>query len=274
MNRCLHIVWPNEQSVTVYLENNPVADYYYDCMKHLQHVPLSFNQRTNSLLKTNIHDLTNKLYSIGLKLSVSVDVSKLEEQNYLNSLHDIYFQHAKETTFPPLWLQFHDYIHLIEECINTTPRHTQIWFDFQEKAGLLVKPFDRSWLKYSITKVVPGDCFIQAHELGKNLTSYKSDNEELTFNGLNQLAKPWYNIRPILAMETVEKDSYQKFIDNDQEEFLTWFEPYRDSWCKHWGITDWHPREIFAKIPVGKVDDLTTVVENFSQGYYPRYIKR
>ena len=103
---------------------------------------------------------------------------------------------------------------------------------------------------------------------------YKNNKEKLTIDSLNQLAKPWYNLRPILDIELVERDPYQHFIDNEQEDFLTWFGPYRDSWCKHWGIKDWHPREMFAKIPLGRIEDLTTVVENFSQGYYPKYIKR
>lgn len=274
MNRRLHIVWPNDQTVTVYLENNPVADYYYNCIKHLQHVPLSFDQRSNSLLKVDIQELKNNIQELGIKLNVDIDDTKIETQEYLNFLHDIYFQNAKETTFDPYWLQFHDCIHLIEECINSRARHTQIWFDFQEKAGAFVKPFDRSWLQYSVTKVMPGDCITQEHELGKSLLLYKNNKEKLTINSLNQLAKPWYNLRPILDIELVERDPYQHFIDNDQEDFLTWFEPYCDAWCTHWGIKDWTPREMFAKISLGHIEDLTTLIDNFSQGYYPRYIKR
>lgn len=275
MNRRLHIVWPNDQTVTVYLENNPVADYYYNCIKHLQHVPLSFNQRSNSLLKVDMQELINQIQELAINLGTDINCTKLEEQKYLNFLHDIYFQHAKEKVFDPQWLKFHDCIHLIEECIKSRARHTQIWFDFQEKSGVFVKSLDRSWLKkYSITKVTPGDCVTQEHELGKNLFLYKNDKEPQDIETMKQLAKPWYNLRPILDIELVEKDSYQKFVDTEEEEFLTWFEPYRDNWCTHWGITDWQPREMFAKIPLGRIEDLNTVVENFSQGYYPRYIKR
>jgi hypothetical protein len=274
MTRHLYIVWPNDQSVTIYLEDNPAADYYYACMKQLQHVPLSFNQRSNSLLRPNIGKLITELNELSIKLGINLDTDKVTTQDYLNLLHDMYFQNAKKKTFDTQWLRFHDIIHLIEECIGSNARHTQIWFDYQEKAGTFVKSFDREWLKYSMTKFEPGDCVLQPHELGKNLLLYKSTNEALESRQINQLAKPWHTLRPILDIELVEKNKYQQFIENEQTDFLSWFEPYRDSWCKHWQILDWQPREMFAKIPLGRVDDLTTLTQNFSQGYYPKYIKQ
>lgn len=274
INRRLHIIWSNGQTVTIYLENNPAADYYYDCMKHLQHVPLSFNQRSNSLLNVDFNSLSEEISELGIKLDVVIDTSKLKIQDYLNLLHDIYFQHANKKVFDPIWLKFHNSIHLIEECIGLQSRHTQIWFDYQEKAGLLVKSFDRAWLKYSVSEVHPGDCVLQEHELGKNLLLYKNSNEPMESTQINQLAVPWYTLRPIIDIELVKKDPYQNFIDSEQEDFLQWFEPYRDSWCSNWQIQDWTPQEMFAKIPLGRVEDLTTIMENFSQGYYPEYIKR
>jgi hypothetical protein len=274
MNRQLHIVWPNSQTVTIYLENNPVADYYYDCMKHLQHVPLSFNERSNSLLSTDIKKLTNEIVELGIKLNVEVDIFKIQNQDYLNILHDTYFQNVKEKVFDPLWLKFHDKIHLIEECIGLYSRHTQIWFDYQEKAGILTKSFDRAWLKYSVREVYPGDCVLQQHELGKHLLLYKTSNEPLQSDQINQLAKPWCNLRPILDIELVKRTPYADFLERDQENFLRWFAPYRDSWCQHWQIPDWQPWEMFAKIPIGRIEDLTIITENFSRGYYPKYIKQ
>jgi hypothetical protein len=274
MNRRLHIIWSNGQTVTVYLENNPAADYYYNCMKHLQNVPLTFNERANSLLGIDLNQQIDEILELGIKLDIVIDESKLKNQDYLNFLHDIYFQNVNNKTFDSLWLKFHDNIHLIEECIGLYSRHTQIWFDYQEKAGHFVKPFDRAWLKYSVTEVHPGDCLLQAHELGKHLLLYKHSNEPMESSQINQLAKPWHTLRPILDIELEKRDPYQQFVNTEQDDFLNWFEPYRDSWCDHWQIPDWQPREIFAKIPLGRVDDLTTIVENFSQGYYPEYIKR
>lgn len=274
MTRRLYIIWPNDQSVTVYLEDNPAADYYYDCIKHLQHVPLSFNQRSNSLLDTDIHNLIDNISKLGIKLGIDIDRSKAETQNYLNFLHDIYFQQAKEKTFDPLWLTFHDTIHLIEECIGSRSRHSQIWFDYQEKAGIFTKPFDRSWLKYSTTETNAGDCILQEHELGKSLLLYKNNKESESIDQINELAKPWHITRPILDIELVKKNLYQTFVEYDQDDFLRWFEPYRERWSNYWQIPDWQPWEMFAKIPLGKVEDLTTITENFSKGYYPKYIKQ
>jgi hypothetical protein len=272
--RRLYLVWPDSQTVTIHLENNPAADYYYNCIKHLQNVPLSFNSRSNSLVATDIDILTGELVKLCDALDLTIDKSKLTSQFYLNFLHDVYFQNAKEQTFNISWLEFHDKIHLIEECIGSRTRHTQIWIDFQEKAGAFVKSLDRSWLKYSVTSVDPGDCIMQEHELGKSLLIYKTDNEPFESNSINQISKPWHTLRPIIDIQLEKKNSYQNFVDFEQEEFLKWFSPYRESWCNYWNIPDWQPWEMFAKIPIGKIEDLTTLVNNFSKQYYPRYIKR
>lgn len=274
MSRHLYIVWPDNQTVTVYLEDNPAADYYYNCIKHLQHVPLSFNQRSNSLIDTDIQQLIEEIIKLGIDLDTDIDPSRLATQDYLNFLHNIYFQNAKEKTFDTQWLRFHDLIHLVEECIESSSRHTQIWFDYQEKAGAFVKSFDRTWLKYSVTEFQPGDCVLQQHELGKDLLSYKHNNEPLKTDQMNQLAKPWYTLRPTLDIELTEKNNYQNFVETEQEDFLKWLAPYRQSWCEYWQIPDWQPWEMFAKIPLGKVKDLTTITDNFSKGYYPKYIRQ
>lgn len=271
--RRLHIVWPNDQTVTVYLENNPAADYYYDCMKHLQHIPLTFNQRSNSLLKQNIKDLENELVNVGSNLGIKVNPAKIREQQYLNFLHDIYFQHVNKNVFDKQWLKFHDIIHIIETYDINRPRHTQIWFDYKENAGPLTTSFDRTWLKYSVNELKSGDCFFQAHELGKNLLTYKNDNEPLDINLMKNLAKPWLTTRPLLNLELTNRIAGQHFFESGQEEFTQWFTPYREEWCKHWKIPDWQPWEMFAKIPVGTIKDLSTINENFSQGYYPTHIK-
>lgn len=274
MNRRLHIVWPNQQTVTIHLEDNPVADYYYDCMKHLQHVPLEFDLRSNSLIDLDFNSLVNSIQKTGNALGLIIDPAKLTSQDYLNFLHDVYFQHASQPTFDNNWLKFHDTIHLIEDCVGLCNRHSQIWFDYLEKAGPFVKPFDRSWLKFSTTRAELGNCVIGARELGKTLLIYKNNNEPRDLKSMIQLAKPWCYLKPALSVELKNEDQYEQFKISEEEEFLNWFEPYRASWCEHWQIKDWQPREIFAKIVLGKIDDLTTLTENFSNGYYPTHIKR
>ena len=274
MNRKLYIIWPNDQTVTIYLENNPAADYYYNCIKHLQHVPLNFNHRSNSLIDTDLTTVNNELFEYGSRLNLEIELPKTNSQEYLNYLHDIYFQNVKQGKIDPLWLKFHDCIHLIEECTSKQPRVPHIWIEFADKAGLLEQNLDRSWLKYAVTKVAPGDCTMREHELGKSLLLYKTHNEKLNQESINQLAKPWYTLRPTLDIMLRNFDPYQTFVENEQEEFLEWFAPYQKAWCAHWQIPDWQPWEMFAKIPIGKIDDITTLKTNFSNGYYPNYIKQ
>jgi hypothetical protein len=221
-----------------------------------------------------MHQLAEEIIELGGRLGTQIDLSKIKTQGYLNFLHNTYFENVDKKTFDPLWLRFHDVVHLIEELIESSSRHTQIWFDYQEKAGAFVKSFDRNWLQYSVTEFHPGDCVLQQHELGKDLLTYKNHNEPMDPEHLNQLAKPWYTLRPTLDIELTEKNNYQIFVENEQEDFLKWLSPYQENWCRYWQISDWQPREMFAKIPLGKIKDLTTITDNFSKGYYPRYIKQ
>ena len=52
----------------------------------------------------------------------------------------------------------------------------------------------------------------------------------------------------------------------DIDEFLSWWEPYKEEWCTHWNIHAWQWQDMFSVIPIGKVDDLNRLVDAMDRG--------
>ena len=270
----IHIVWANGRTIDILLENNPVAEYYYKCVKHLQHVNLTFNPRKNPscFQKLLIDDVKNQLVTIANQVGLIVDYTQLDNQKYLNDLHEIYFNHAKLPKCNPTWLIVHDTMHLLEDLRNNgTPRHS-IWFDYENAAGPLIKKFDRTLLQYATTDLTAGMCFIREHELGKNPVLYKQHNEPNDLITLCKQSKPWLFLKPVMSVMFENNDGYKNFQTNQEQEFNQWFAPYQEKWCAHWGISNWTPREIFAGIPIGHINELETFLECFINQDYPHML--
>lgn len=266
----IHIVWQNGRTIDIRLEDNPVAEFYYGCIKYLQHVNLQFDARKNPLQakQTTVEIVTDDLIRSALALNLSVDIGRLSDQQYLNELHSIYFDNARQPKFDQQWLKFHDSIHLLEDFYGRglIPR-TNIWFDYEDKAGPLIKPFNREWLKYSTTDILAGMCFLREQELGKAPSLYWHHNEPLDAQTICAQSKPWLLLKPVLNVAILNNNNYDNF---DEEKFNQWFAPLRETWCKHWSVPDWTPKEIFLGIPVGTVDDLPELIKCFSNLDYPQ----
>ena len=265
----IHIVWSNGRTIDILLEKNPVADYYYNCVKHLRHVDLKFDQRGNPFYiehldhNTVIENLLTDAKQVGLE----IDVDRLTDQIYLNQLHSQYFEVAQNIVIDPRWYAIHDVVHLIESFNGNSPTYRNIWFDYMDRAGPLIKPFDRSWLKYTTTEFSKGMCSIREHELGKNLCLYRQHNEPMDINVICRQSPPWVWIKPVLDITVKDYNNYKEF---NEEEFNNWFEPFRESWCAHWNAPDWTPQEIFSAIPVGHVEDINQLIECFRNLDYPQ----
>ena len=265
----IHIVWRNGTTIDIQLEDNPAADFYYNCVRHLQHVDLEFDARKNPLYaqQTSEESVITDLLTAAAKVNLPIDESKLKDQTYLNTLHVQYFKHAEQVKFDNEWLRVHDCIHLLEEFIGNSLTRTNLWFDYEGKAGPLIKPFDRSYLKYATTDIKAGTCFLREHELGKNPELYRQHGEPLDIETICSQSKPWVFLKPVLNIALQDSDNYKNF---DEAEFNNWFAPVRDAWCKHWSVPDWTPREIFSGIPIGTVDQLSELTEKFANLDYPQ----
>jgi hypothetical protein len=265
----IHIVWPDQRTIDIALLDNPVSEYLISCVKHLQHIDLQFDARKNPLQaeKTNLDTVIDELLNCSNKVNLEVDSDMLTDQNYLNQLHAIYFKNAEHGDFDSNWLRIHDCIHLIENFIGNGLTRSSIWFDYENKAGPLIKPFDRAWLKFATTDIVPGMCYIREHELGKNPALYYQHQEPLDLKTVCAQSKPWVWMKPVLSIAIRACGNYSCF---NESEFTQWFAPVQDAWCQHWQVLDWTPKEIFSVIPVGHVNNLSMLIDCFENLDYPK----
>ena len=253
------------------MEQNPIADYYYNCIRHLQYIDLQFGARENPYHPAVFtpDQTVSQLVKLSEQVGLEINVDRLKDQEYLNHLHDLYFNTVNKTQWNTIWLEIHDCIHLLEVANGTVPLHKDIWFDYQHLAGPLIKPFNREYLEYAITDAEPGMCYLQEHELGKSPLMYQQTQEVADIEIMCQLVKPWVDLKPVLSIQTKTSKASQTF---NLDEFNQWFDPFKEQWCKHWQLTGWQPWEMFAKIPVGHIEDVALLVKRFSELNYPKRI--
>jgi hypothetical protein len=102
--------------------------------------------------------------------------------------------------------------------------------DYNEKSGLLEKPFDRQWLKDAKSKITAGDVFICWQELGKTPYTYWSDNEPNDIVRMQQVIKPWVKLKPniFVALEDIDLEEKSKLT-----EFGFWWAQYSKELCQY-----------------------------------------
>jgi hypothetical protein len=267
-SKILKIKWADNVTVDVELAKNPAAEFYYSCMRRLQHLDLFFGPRETPYHPLNIDVLqAQQLLQTQLKnLDILVDVARLRDQAYLNYLHDIYFQqcNTRDRAYYTQWTHAHDTIHLLEMHNQNKFQSSVVSFNYRNDAGPLYKKFDRAYLQYAVQSVEPGTCFLIEQELGKNPLIYFKDQEPNDIEFMCRVSKPWVNLIPTLnlAVEHIVPSSIP-------QEFLQWFDNYQDQWCQHWGITDWQPEEIYAKIPIGRILNFDELHQRFKNNHYP-----
>ena len=260
------ISWPNGNFVELYLLENTLSDYYYRCVTRLKNIDLQFSPRENPLDCTYNEDiLAEKLTNNFKELGFFVDSQKLKIQNYLNYLHDLYFNNFDKSKDHKKWLEIHDLVNLLEKIRKN---RSCIWFDYKELAGPLIKKFDRKFLKDATTTIKKGYCYFSAHELGKDLHRYWQDGEPNDLKNICQLAKPWLFLRPLLDVGIRDFESKE----HSNTDFLIWVEGFKDGWCKHWGLEDWQPWELAARIPIGYIPNIDYLINRFANNDYPNKI--
>jgi hypothetical protein len=266
--KLLKIKWTDGTTVDLELANNPVADFYYSCIRRLQKLDLLFGPRETPYhpLNNDIEQSQQLLQAQLTELGIDVDINQLHNQTYLNYLHDIYFQqcNTQDRKHYTKWTYAHDTIHLLETHNQHRNKPSVILFNYRNDAGLLYKKFDRSYLQYAVHSVIPGTCFLTEQELGKNPLTYYFDQEPNDIDFMCKVCKPWINLIPTLNIAM--QPTSPKPIPDD---FIQWFALYKDQWCQHWGITDWHPDEMSAKIPIGRILNFDELQQRFKNNNYP-----
>jgi len=260
----LKILFDNLSDIDINLYDNPVVDVVLDSFKFLKHVKLDVKNhpRDNPYSDEYSDQSANvqRLFKYAALLNLNV-VEQPITQEFLNTLHKIY---EKNYNGDSKWLEFHEAIHIAED--NIRGRIPSIKLAYREKAGLLEKTFNRSWLQYSTTEIKKGTCYIRWQELGKRPYDYFYDSEPADINRLTELAKPWIYYKPNLFIETYDKNMLGH---TDLEKFNVWFKPFKDEWCQHWNLTDWKPEEQYAVIPIGMVTDIELLATRFKNKDFP-----
>ena len=261
----LELVWADHYTATIELEDNPVSQYMLRCVKHLQHLPLTFNCRDNPLVAKDLDSIHSTILSSARQLGVHISVDRLDDQDYINELHDVYmlsYSQTKDTQ----WMPFHDALHSIEDARHRDRK--SIWVDYKDRAGPLIQPFDRSLLRYGSSTVGVGDCRVGLHELGKSFWAYHQSGEPNDIDRICAVVTPWQFLKPVLSIFYQPCDE-QTDPYHSNREFRDWVDEVSTAWAKHWGIQGWSPGEISPRLRVGHLPDMAEVEKRFSVGDTP-----
>jgi hypothetical protein len=271
----LKILWQDGFVANFVLADNPVAEYYYRSIKHLQHLDLYFGPRENSYhpLLNDRARCVNDLIKMLAEFGVSSDITKLNDQQYLNHLHDIYFTRCNSnnnSAHYTQWMQVHDMIHVIE-MHNQGRCHTNLKnlnFNYRNLAGPLYRKFCKEYFKYVEYSLVSGTAYLREQELGKNPLTYYRNNEPEDIMQICRISKPWVNLIPAMWL-ALENQSENTNYETEIQDFVQWFEPYRTEWTQHYDIPDWEPRHMTAQIPIGQVDQMDEIINRAQQNNCP-----
>jgi len=272
MTKKLKLVFDDVESLEIHLLDNEVAEIIYKQIKHLQHVPIPQYVGDNPF-NANMHNqewLADTIVMFGNKLGVTVDLSKLTEQSYLNDLHQQYEQKFP-VDYRMDWHRFHEIIHVLEE-FNQNNKFSKFVIVYNNLGGPLEHKFQRPWIKqFGYTQIHAGDCYVSWNELGKTPHAYWRNNEPADIDRICQLAKPWLLLRPKICVAVSDFISVPSM--EGYESFCLWFAPFKDAWCKHWNLIDWTPEEMFQVIKIGTIDNLNVLIDRLRRNIRPNYVK-
>jgi len=267
----MKIVFDNGEIVNFELTKSPLHEYIQKCFKHLQHIPLDFQDFQNPYYTQNIpyEEHVLNLKNFAEKFSIIVDVDKMygeSRQSYFNHLHEIYEKNYDGKTHD--WLILHKYIHLCENYDKPMKKMLSIFY--HDKSGFFDHPFDFQYKKNLTTVVNRGDIFITWSELGKKVYSYWNDGEPNDINRIKELAKPWLTIRPLLNVALEDDERFPKV---NVTEFDEWWQQYKKEWLAHYNIPDWTLADMNGVIVVGKITDIDKLDNLLKNNINPQYVK-
>ena len=264
----IQVVFDNGNYYDIELIDSPIKSKIVNSLKHLQHIKLPFETFDNPF-SYNLDDAITQITTYSKILDIKLNVERLNSQSYLNYLHSIY-ENGYYKSPSPNWLQYHEAIHIIEKFLpGATPIDKFLYFDYREKAGKLGSKFLPAELTNFTTVISPGDCVVGFNELGKTPLQYWKDKEPDDFNRFCKLAKPMlkFNFAFRLYFEPVITNLD---ISND---FVLWYNNYKQAWCNHWGIDDWSVNNITGVIKIGQCNQWDKVMHEMQSGSIPEYLK-
>jgi hypothetical protein len=270
----LKILWQDGFVANFVLADNPVAEYYYRSIKHLQHLDLYFGPRENPYhpLLTDQDQCANDLIELFAEFGVRADITKLNDQQYLNHLHDIYFAQCNGSTSAQYtqWMRVHDMIHVME-MHNQGHCHVNLKklnFNYRNSAGPLYRKFSNKYFKYVNYSSAAGTAYLKEQELGKNPLTYYQDNEPEDIMQICRISKPWVNLIPAMWLALEDQPENTNY-ETEIQDFIQWFDPYRKEWTQHYDIPEWEPRHMTAQIPIGQVDQIDEIINRTQQNNCP-----
>lgn len=261
MTKKLKLVFTDGSDLTIRLNDSVTAGKLATMSKHLQRVPLRFCNYDNPFCYT-LPIANKQLADSAELLGVSIDQTQLTDQSYLNSLHKVYEQSYNGTE---IWLRFHEAIHMIEQI--SSPTMPPAGISYGETAGLLNAKYSYQELQTCQSAFAAGDCFVSFSELGKSPYSYWIDQEPDDFNRLIELSKPMIRLHFRMLIALTEIDRLPS--EDQQSKFDTWFAPYKQRWCDHWGIPDWTITQMMGGIKVGSIDNLELLIQHLKNNVTP-----
>ena len=57
--------------------------------------------------------------------------------------------------------------------------------------------------------------------------------------------------------------------EEKQSKFETWFAPYKQKWCDHWGIPNWTITQMRGGIKVGTIDNVALLTKQLKNNIIP-----
>ena len=269
----MKVVFENQKTIDIELNDSAAASSYAKINKHLQHVPLPFRPWDNTYYfhDLELETLVDQLCQFGNEVNIIVDKTRClqKDQGYFNHLHKLYEDSYNGHS---AWLDYHEHIHFCEAHPNTCPQMpiSFLALDYREKSGLLEKSVDPSWFDLLQTHVDAGDVFVVWAELGKSPYGYWSDHEPDNLDRICELVKPWLRFRPKLC---VALESGSLVADKNRQDFEKWWAQYHDDWCQYWKIPSWSLDQMYGVSVIGKVADFDLLVQQLQQGHRPQWIK-
>ena len=262
----MKIFFDDGTNINVTLYDNVLKEYAQRCFKHLQHVDVPFRKRDGIefLLTTTVNEQVEVLNNFGNKLGVIVDQQKCLslDQFYLNFLHQVYEENYNGN---PIWLDFHETIHILEQFSTGEIYKKQLNIKYRESGGLLEQKFQEHYKSKFVTQLKCGQLFLSWGELGKTPWDYWQNQEPDNITRICELAKPWINLKPqffVCLSDTDLLKNHRKHLDK----FLSWWEPYKKDWCAHWNIQNWSWQDMFSVIPIGQVENLNELADAMHRG--------
>ena len=262
MTKKLKLVFSNNSDLIINLNDSITATKLADMSQHLQRLPLRFCNYDNPFSYTSETIIKQLLENANL-LNIDIDQNQLDNQLYLNVLHQIY---ERGYNGDKIWLEFHESIHMIE-AVNSGKVLPAVEVSYRDQAGLLDKKYSYQELLSCQLTFVAGDCFVSFSELGKTPYAYWQDGEPDDIDRLMQLAKPMIrlNFKISIALADIDRTICQQ----DQLEFDNWFNPYKNDWCNHWSLPDWTLSQIRGGIKVGEINDVDILIKNLKNNNNP-----